>query len=112
MITPNDVFCFDCREDSDACVGKFTCSDNLPYLEGHFPGQAVMPAVAVIDATCVFLSLVYPDFVIAKVDSAKFSGPVLPGMHVELRAVASPGAWTVTWNHDEHKLAELRLISR
>ncbi len=63
----------------------------LPYFDGHFPGNPVLPGVAMIDA---ILEAIGGKLTALK--SAKFMRPIYPGMMVDIRAhQVSPGDWTV-----------------
>lgn len=75
---------------------------NEPYFTGHFPQQAIMPGVLLIEAmaqSCGLLAFVtrehepdaeLPDgaplFYLVGVDGAKFKRPVVPGDAVQFRA--------------------------
>jgi 3-hydroxyacyl-[acyl-carrier-protein] dehydratase len=66
---------------------------NEPYFTGHFPHQAIMPGVLLIEAMAQAggLACFEPDdeplhIVIARVKDAKFRKPVVPGDQVKLIA--------------------------
>ena len=111
MIEPNQVFRnMTINENSMA----WTVPHDLPYLDGHFPGLPVLPAVAMVDATTYILQhlLKRPDLCLRSVVSAKFQNPVGPGANVEIRAQETgAGEWQVEWKEasSARMLAVLRV---
>lgn len=86
---------------NESAIGLKNVSFNEPHFQGHFPAQAVMPGVLIIEAmaqTAAILvvktlgedargKLVY----FMSVDSAKFRKPVVPGdaLHIHVNVVQS-----------------------
>ena len=75
-------------------VAQKNITEDEPYLEGHFPGNPIMPGVLVIEALaqtgliCLFeLKLIEPeaDFFFTGIEQVKFRRPVVPGDLLELR---------------------------
>ena len=63
------------------------CPVELPYYEGHFPGQAILPGAAVLDASLLLAQKAWGEQLrLRKVISAKFVSPVLPGMKIRIIA--------------------------
>ncbi len=77
----------------------WTVPEDLPCFEGHFPGMPVLPAVVMLDVSCEFLrnALSRPGLRLATVSSAKFTGPVTPGMRVRIAFQEKEGEWEVEW---------------
>ncbi len=74
-------------------VAQKNITEDEPYLEGHFPGNPIMPGVLVIEALaqtgliCLFeLKLIEPeaDFFFTGIEQVKFRRPVVPGDLLEL----------------------------
>ena len=77
-------------------VGRKNVSANEPYLQGHFPGNPIVPGVLVVEALaqlCCILALRsrgrspsdgYLHY-LAGVDNARFKRPVRPGDVLELK---------------------------
>ena len=73
-------------------VGKKCVSANEPYLQGHFPGNPVMPGVLILEALAqvgAVAMLAQPEFkgrtaYFAGIDKSKFRRKVLPGDVLEL----------------------------
>jgi len=65
----------------------WTPSTSLPYFEGHFPENPILPAVAIIDATLSFLSqkLDHPNLEISELVNCKFTGIIQPGNDLVIR---------------------------
>lgn len=70
---------------------------DLIYLNGHFPNQPVVPAVAILDVTVEVLKHVLgPRVQLIGVKNAKFTSPLLPGQLVEFEGKRVPtGDWSV-----------------
>lgn len=83
--------------------------ENLPCFEGHFPGDPVLPAVAILDE-CAAL---FPDREIACIRAAKFTGAVRPGMRVEIEKTRKTDSeWDLEWRHDGKTLARISVQLR
>ena len=74
-------------------VAQKNITEDEPYLEGHFPGNPIMPGVLVIEALaqtgliCLFeLKLIEPEaeFFFTGIEQVKFRRPVVPGDLLEL----------------------------
>jgi 3-hydroxymyristoyl/3-hydroxydecanoyl-(acyl carrier protein) dehydratase len=112
MIEPNKVFEFNVQEmekinpeDELACSLNWEVPNELPYFAGHFPGNPVLPAVAVIDASLELLRRILdkPSVELKSIHSAKFVSLISPGMpvHISLRShtsTVSGKSWNVVWN--------------
>ena len=80
----------------DRIAGRKNVSANEPYLQGHFPGNPIMPGVLVVEALaqlCCILAFQsrgrsptdgYIHY-LAGVDNARFKRPVRPGDVLELK---------------------------
>lgn len=109
MINPKDVASLGFRALSDPPEMRvaWTVPQDLPYFEGHFPGNPTLPAVAMVDLT---LELVrrWPGFERAELSllkTAKFASVIGPGDSVEVSLtrdlssplVASGVEWRAEW---------------
>ena len=78
-------------------VAQKNITKDEPFLEGHFPGNPIMPGVLIIEALaqtgliCLFeLKLIDPgaEFFFTGIEQVKFRRPVVPGdslqLHVKL----------------------------
>ncbi len=78
-------------------VAQKNITKDEPFLEGHFPGNPIMPGVLIIEALaqtgliCLFeLELIDPgaEFFFTGIEQVKFRRPVVPGdslqLHVKL----------------------------
>jgi beta-hydroxyacyl-ACP dehydratase FabZ len=69
------------------CVGLKNVTINEPFFNGHFPTQAIMPGVLILEAMAQVggvLMLSVPDFkdripMIGGIENARFRRPVVPG---------------------------------
>lgn len=52
---------------------------DCPWLEGHFPGQAVLPGVVQLRWALQLAAIIWPDLqTVAAINNLKFQNPVLP----------------------------------
>lgn len=66
-------------------VSQFTIEYGHPALEGHFPGNPVVPGVVLLDHAMALLESVHGDFMTPiEVPRVKFLRPVLPGQTVRV----------------------------
>jgi 3-hydroxymyristoyl/3-hydroxydecanoyl-(acyl carrier protein) dehydratase len=107
MINPKDVAAEGFRSVSPAGPEnaemrvQWTVPADLPYFQGHFPGNPTLPGVAMIDLS---LELVrrWPGFATAELTvmkAAKFTAVVGPGDAIEVLLVQSAGGeWRAEWS--------------
>jgi 3-hydroxymyristoyl/3-hydroxydecanoyl-(acyl carrier protein) dehydratase len=90
-------------------------SSHSPYLNGHFPGMPVFPAVGIVDASLHFVKLVTrkADLQLAGLPNAKFVSPIAPeqNLRIEIKALDAPNTWQLEWKDEPSlkTLATLRL---
>ena len=61
-----------------------------PNLQGHFPGDPLMPGVLLVEAMAQTAGLLLPEgssAVLAQIKKARFRRPVVPGDQVRIEAV-------------------------
>lgn len=102
MINPDVTFKFDSKpEKIDGGYSvDWRIPGDLPYLKGHFPNQAVLPGIAILDATMTALKLVQgnPDIRFNTIRNAKFLQLVRPGMKTKIEFKPSDNSkWKVQW---------------
>lgn len=80
---------------------EWTVPSDLPYFEGHFPGNPVFPAVGIVDACLSLLRLRQsdPGLQLTGIVSAKFSAPIRPEQKVTIE-VSQTGdqVWQFIWS--------------
>src|SRR3954469_24362609 len=82
-------------EPDKAAIGIKSVSGNEPFFQGHFPEQAIMPGVLIVEAmaqvaSAMFLSKPENKNKLAffmGMDEIKFRKPVSPGDRLELKVV-------------------------
>ncbi len=82
----------------------WTVPENLPYVDGHFPGMPVFPAVGILDVSLVVLqcSAQNKKLRLKSVDSAKYLNLVTPGLQVRLDwKQLDIGQWQVDWKSED-----------
>lgn len=60
-----------------------------PHLQGHFPGNPLMPGVLLVEAMAQAAGLLLPDgssALLAQIKEARFRRPVVPGDQVRIEA--------------------------
>lgn len=81
-------------EPGEHIVGLKNVTINEPFFDGHFPGQAVMPGVLIIEAMAQVAGLMLlsvPGYegklvYIAEVENIRFRRPIIPGDTLETEA--------------------------
>jgi 3-hydroxymyristoyl/3-hydroxydecanoyl-(acyl carrier protein) dehydratase len=63
---------------------NFTVPASHPALEGHFPGNHVVPGVVILDEITYQLALKDPLMKIAGIPQVKFLKPLKPGVVVDV----------------------------
>ncbi len=72
----------------------------LPYFEGHFPDQPILPGIAILDATLVLVKLIERNqsLRLLSVRNAKFLQLIKPGMKIRIElAKLSDSKWKAQW---------------
>jgi 3-hydroxymyristoyl/3-hydroxydecanoyl-(acyl carrier protein) dehydratase len=75
-------------------------AQELPYLQGHFPGLPIVPAAVLLEISQAFLRhvLARPDLKARRARQCKFKGMVAPGESYRLAAEQEkPDHWRLTW---------------
>lgn len=92
----------DTRQIFHSIATSWTIPSDLPYFNGHFPGEPIFPAVGIVDAS---LELVRRHtkteaLRLTGVTNAKFTHPLKPQDPVTID-IAEVGAheWQLTWKH-------------
>jgi 3-hydroxymyristoyl/3-hydroxydecanoyl-(acyl carrier protein) dehydratase len=85
---------------SNQISGTWVVPTALPFLQGHFPNNPVVPAVALIEASLAFLKMAEIKIDPAKLEisRAKFMAVIEPGC--ELRVVGkktNETQWNIEW---------------
>jgi 3-hydroxymyristoyl/3-hydroxydecanoyl-(acyl carrier protein) dehydratase len=98
----------------ESIQADLTINDQLPFFQGHFPNNPILPAVSIIDICLSLLSEVTPDLSYSSVDvkRCKFMGMVRPGQEISIQADKdSHEAWRLNWRlkKDQTKLAQIHL---
>lgn len=82
----------------DRVVALKNVTGNDPHLEGHFPGNPLMPGVLLLEAMTQASGLLLPagsSAVLAQVKEARFRVAVVPGDQVRIEAVRRGGLGTL-----------------
>ncbi len=115
MISPSHAFSLTVEAAPGGFTASWTVPSDLPYFEGHFPGNPVLPAVAILDATveCLRRALADKNLNLSAVVSAKFLEIIQPNSKVRIELkLHECGDWMAGWASDDvykKKLAELRI---
>ncbi len=73
-------------------------TSNEPHLQGHFPGNPLMPGVLLLEAMGQTAGLLLPggsSAFLAQVKEARFRRPVVPGDQVRIEAARLTGLGTL-----------------
>ena len=108
MIEPMEVFHFSKARNTDSggFVFDWEVPESLPYLNGHFPGNPVLPGVAIVDASLVMIGLLDAPVFMNKLCSAKFTDLIHPHDVMAIEFIRAENKnWKVTWKKVFPKLA-------
>ena len=89
---------------------SFILSESLPYFDGHFPVQPILPAIAVLDFSLEFLRIISSkaglEFI--EISSAKFYNIIQPKDKVDVEIIPKDDiTWKITWLVGDKKVADL-----
>ena len=100
------------REVFSGLATQWRVPASLPYFQGHFPGNPIFPAVAIVDASLTLIRRQQrnENLALLGVASSKFMHPIRPEqtVQIELKELA-PGEWEAHWKDAKKLLATLRL---
>jgi len=85
---------------------------DLPYFQGHFPGNPIFPAVGIVDASFVLIrkKLSNPRLALIGMSTSKFMNPMGPGQEVQIDLKEiNPGEWEAVWKDKEKTFGTVRL---
>lgn len=117
MINPEQIFIF--NEDQIFVLNaeneisiKWTAPLELPYFEGHFPGNPVLPAVALLDLSLFVVKLIDCKLkgMFLTIKSAKFSEIIRPLDTLSLRVKRdlTDQSWTLDFvNQNQISVSKL-----
>ncbi len=75
---------------------------DCPWLEGHFPGQPVLPGVVQLRWALQLATLIWPDLrTVAAVSNLKFQNPVLPPAQLRLLLQRHPQAARIDFSYHQ-----------
>lgn len=101
MITEKKVF-QEMKIENDG-TAVWTLPKDLPYFDGHFPGNPIFPAVGIVDATVFLLQsrLNGPEVYVSHFPVAKFLSPIQPGqtVRIELKKLNNK-EWLAEWKDE------------
>jgi 3-hydroxymyristoyl/3-hydroxydecanoyl-(acyl carrier protein) dehydratase len=100
VIDLRNVFKFENVEAAqDRVTAIWNVPFDLPYLEGHFPSQPIVPAVAIVDASIELLKrTVSPAVSLKGIKTSKFLNPLVPGLKVDIECRRiNDQEWSVDW---------------
>jgi len=89
-----------------------------PYLQGHFPGNPLMPGVLLVEAMAQTAGLLLSEgssAVLAQIRDARFRRPVVPGDQVRIEAERLGGLgglhrFAVKASVDDAPVAEVEIV--
>jgi len=105
MIQPDEVFDFESFQRSvDTASAEWEVPHDCPYLDGHFPGNPVLPAVGLLDGSIELLRRFGAEFLPGRLSlkKAKFSGMIVPGMRVKVFLAVKENRFDIDWRKSEN----------
>jgi 3-hydroxyacyl-[acyl-carrier-protein] dehydratase len=73
-------------------------TSNEPHLQGHFPGNPIMPGVLLLEAMAQTAGLLLPagsSAFLAQIKEARFRRPIIPGDQIRIEATRLTGLGTL-----------------
>lgn len=110
MVDTHELFDFnDLNIDltSNKFSASWSVSSKLPYFEGHFPNNPILPAIALFDLSEVMLEQGLKKPIKFKtVSSAKFLVPIIPRdkIKIELSLNEKSQNWSGVFTNQENKI--------
>ena len=81
-----------------------TVAQDLPYFQGHFPDQPMLPGAVILEISLAFVRFAMDDprLTVRTARQGKFSAPILPGATYRILAERHPsgGCW-VEWREGQ-----------
>lgn len=109
MIEFESAFKFDIHVDAShaRCFRvQWSVPESLPFFNGHFPNQPILPGVATVDASVEIIrrGLGLEKLDLKSMQTAKFMAPILPGVDVEIECKEmKEGVWSVEWRSQDQQ---------
>lgn len=91
---------------------EWTVNGDLPYFNGHFPQNPILPAIAIVDASTYLLqrALNQPQLKVKTISVAKFLSPIVPGQTVHISwQKHGEQEWQIEWK--ENSASGSRLLA-
>jgi 3-hydroxymyristoyl/3-hydroxydecanoyl-(acyl carrier protein) dehydratase len=86
-------------------TAKWSVTPELPYFEGHFPQNPLLPAIALLDLSIEFLKLILKKPIEFKtISSAKFLEPIRPQdiLTIEFSSNQESQNWACLFKNQEN----------
>jgi len=103
MIDPEIIFEFQSQpeqSEEEKPIFNWVAPEDLPYCDGHFPQNPILPAVAILDGTLEALKLIQKDGTLSfeRIQSGKFLNSITPGTPVQIHLTRIQGEeWEAEW---------------
>jgi 3-hydroxyacyl-[acyl-carrier-protein] dehydratase len=78
----------------ESIVALKNVTSNEPYLQGHLPGNPIMPGVLLLEAMVQTAGLLLPagsSAFLAQIKEARFRRPIIPGDQIRIEAAQLAG---------------------
>lgn len=96
--------------EKEKLVATWTVPPDLPFLEGHFPGQPLVPGVVLINLSAYIIIKYFKLQILNGISNSKFIYPVRPESTVTLGVTAKENhRFHVTWTVGDREASEMTL---
>jgi 3-hydroxymyristoyl/3-hydroxydecanoyl-(acyl carrier protein) dehydratase len=90
---------------------------DLPYFDGHFPDNAVLPAIAIVDFSLELITFAFKKPVeMVRIRSARFTEIITPGSKIDILLTNEKDIYKLIWkknlNDGISEIAQLMLELR
>lgn len=88
---------------------NFALSKEIPFFDGHFPDQAILPAVVYIEICLLLLGEKNIHVHQYQVTKSKFLKPLAPNSNVCVKLLTNKSPYKFEWFYEDEVVAKVNL---
>jgi 3-hydroxymyristoyl/3-hydroxydecanoyl-(acyl carrier protein) dehydratase len=86
---------------------SFSLSKDIPFFDGHFPNQEILPAVVYIEICLLLLNQKNIQIEEYEVSKSKFLKPLAPDSQVVVELLSEQAPYKFVWLHEGEVVAKI-----